>query len=59
MVLKIYASVWIVGLLAAGLFYLFGELTPLIQVVFGFLTLATIFIGILFVLPSVTREPQH
>jgi hypothetical protein len=59
MILKIYALVWIIGLLMAGLFYLLGELTPVIQIIFGFLTFGTLFMGILFVLPTVTKEQQH
>lgn len=52
MVVKIYALIWILGLLAAGLFYITGNLGPVMQVVFGFLTFGAIFMGIMGVLPT-------
>lgn len=51
MLVKIYAYTWIVGLAAAGLFYLTGNFTPIVEVVFGFLTFAAIFMGMISVLP--------
>jgi hypothetical protein len=52
MILKIYALVWFLGLLAAGVFYLTGNLGPVATVVFGFLTFGAIFMGMMGVLPS-------
>lgn len=52
MVLKIYISLWILGIAAAVTFYLTGNLTPFMKVVFGFLTFGTLFMGFLSVIPS-------
>lgn len=51
MIAKIYALIWILGLAAAGIFYLTGNLTPVIQIVFGFLTFGMIFMGMISILP--------
>ena len=51
MLLKIYGLIWVLGLLAVGVFYLSGNLNPLIQIVFGFLTFGAIFMGMIAVLP--------
>ena len=56
MILKIYALIWVLGILAAGIFYITGNLTPVLQVVFGFLTFGTVFMGIMGVLPAVTTH---
>jgi hypothetical protein len=53
MIVKIYAVVWVLGLMAAGICYLTGNLNPIVRIVFGFLTFGTIFMGMLSVLPSV------
>jgi hypothetical protein len=52
MMVKIYALIWVLGLLAAGLFYLTGNLGPIETVVFGFLTFGMIFMGMMGVLPG-------
>jgi hypothetical protein len=52
MIVKIYALIWVLGLLAAGVFYLSGNLGPVATIVFGFLTFGTIFMGMMGVLPS-------
>lgn len=52
MVAKIYFSLWIFGLMAAGILYLTGNLTPFMRVVFGFLTFGTLFMGFLSVIPT-------
>lgn len=52
MIVKIYALLWVLGLLAAGIFYLTGNLGPIATVVFGFLTFGMIFMGMMGVLPS-------
>ena len=36
MIIKLYTLIWLLGLMVAGIFYLTGNLTPLVQVVFGF-----------------------
>lgn len=59
MIVKIYALIWGLGIAVAGLFYLTGNLTPMIQVIFGFLTFGTVFMGMLSVLPLITHEEQH
>ena len=59
MIGKIYALIWVVGLVAAGICYLTGNLTPLMQVVFGFLTFAALYIGIISVIPgTVFHAPE-
>ena len=52
MVLKIYFSLWILGIIAAGIFYFTGNLTPFLKVLFGFLTFGTLFMGFLSVIPT-------
>ena len=56
MLLKIYALVWVIGLLAVGFVYFTGNLTPVMQIVFGFLTFGTIFMGMIAVLPFVSTH---
>lgn len=56
MIVKIYAMIWVLGILAAALLYLTGNLTPIVQVVFGFLTFGTVFMGMLSVLPAATSH---
>jgi hypothetical protein len=51
MALKIYGLIWAFGLLAAGVFYLTGNLDPVMTVVFGVLTFGTVFMGMLSLLP--------
>jgi hypothetical protein len=51
MIIKIYILIWVLGLAAAGIFYLTGNLTPLMQIVFGFLTFGMIFMGMISILP--------
>ena len=52
MIVKIYALLWVLGLLAAGIFYLSDNLDPIATVVFGFLTFGMVFMGMMGVLPS-------
>lgn len=52
MMIKIYAAIWILGLVAAGLFYLTGNLGPIATIFFGFLTFGMVFMGMMGVLPS-------
>jgi hypothetical protein len=53
MIVKIYGAMWALGLLAAGILYLTGNLTPVMEVVFGFLTFGALFMGLIAVLPVV------
>lgn len=48
---KIYFSLWILGIIAAGIFYWTGNLTPVMKVLFGFLTFGTLFMGFLSMIP--------
>ncbi len=51
MLIKIYGLIWVLGLVAAAFFYLTGNLTPTIQVLFGVLTFGAVFMGMISVLP--------
>ena len=51
MILKIYGSIWALGILAAGVLYLTGNFTPVVNVLFGFLSFGAIFMGMIAVLP--------
>lgn len=51
MLLKIYFLIFALGLLTAAVFYLTGNLSPMMQIVFGFLTVIAVFMGIIAVLP--------
>ena len=57
MIVKVYALIWVLGLSTAAILYFTGNLTPLVQVVFGFLTFGMIFMGMMSVLPAV--ETHH
>jgi hypothetical protein len=58
MIVKIYALIWALGILAVGVFYLTGYFTPVVAIVFGFLSFGAIFMGMMSVLPStVTHQP--
>jgi hypothetical protein len=52
MLTKIYAMIWVVVALIAAAFFLTGNFTPVVGVVFGFILFGMIFLGILSVLPS-------
>lgn len=59
---KIYFTVWALFLLALGVFYMTGILTPMIEVVFGFVFFGLIFMGMIGILPfhvSHHPEPRH
>jgi hypothetical protein len=59
MVIKIYVLLWVVGLVAAGVCYLTGNMTPLMQIVFGFLTFSMLYLGIISVIPgTVFHAPE-
>lgn len=52
MLLKGYFAMWVLGLIAAGIFYFTGNLTPVMKVLFGFFTFGAVFLGFLSVIPS-------
>jgi hypothetical protein len=58
MLVKLYWLMWVLGILAVALFYFTGNFTPVVAIVFGFLSFGAIFMGIIGVLPiSVTHPP--
>lgn len=57
--LKIYALVWVLGLMAVGAFYFTGNFTPVVSIVFGFLSFGAIFLGMIGVLPFAVTHPTH
>ena len=56
---KIYTLIWVLGILAAAGFYVTGNLTPVIAVVFGFLTFGAIFMGMMSILPATVVHQHH
>ncbi len=52
MLVKIYFLIWALGLFAAGALYLTGNFNQITSIVFGFLTLSAVFLGMVGVLPS-------
>lgn len=60
MIVKVYGLIWLVGILAAGILFLTGNFTPLVSVVFGFLSFGAIFMGMIGVLPTTEApHPKH
>ena len=60
MIVKLYWLMWLLGLLAAGLFYFTGNFTPTVAIIFGFLSFGAIFMGIIGVLPiSIHHHDPH
>lgn len=57
MVTKVYALIWAFGVLTAGVLYLTGNFTPVVKILFGFLSFGAIFLGMLAVLP-LTQVPH-
>ena len=51
MLVKLYGLMWILGGLAFGVLYLTGNFTPIVNVIFGFLSFGAIFMGMISVLP--------
>jgi hypothetical protein len=51
MVVKIYALVWVLGFLAVAFTYLTGNFSPVVNIIFGFLSFGAIFMGMIAVLP--------
>ena len=58
MIVKLYWLMWLLGIVAVGLFYFTGNFTPTVAIVFGFLSFGAIFMGIIGVLPiSISHPP--
>lgn len=51
MSVKFYLAMWAVGIFAVAAVYLAGLFTPVVAVVFGFMSFGAIFIGMMNVLP--------
>ena len=51
MVVKIYALIWAVGALAAGILFLTGNFNSYVNILFGILSFGAIFMGMIGVLP--------
>ena len=60
MIVKIYAAIWLLGILAVALAYIGGYFTPVVAIVFGFLSFGAVFMGMIGVLPiAVTHRPSE
>jgi hypothetical protein len=59
MMVKLYALVWLVGVVAVAATYVTGNMTPEVAVFFGFLSFGAVFMGIMGVLPSAVSEANH
>ncbi len=57
MIVKIYALIWAVGALAAGVMYLTGNFNSYVNILFGFLSFGAIFMGMIAVLPLTVTHP--
>ncbi|MBK6723344.1 MAG: hypothetical protein IPO41_11945 [Acidobacteria bacterium] len=51
MSVKAYFEMWALGIIAVGALYLAGLFTPVVAVVFGFMSFGAIFMGMMNVLP--------
>ena len=59
MMVKLYALVWLIGVVAVLATYLTGNMTAEAVVFFGFLSFGAVFMGIMGVLPSAVSEANH
>ena len=57
MVVKIYGLIWVLGAIVAGVLYLTGNFTPMVNILFGILSFGAIFMGMIAVLPL--TEAHH
>lgn len=58
MLVKLYWLMWLLGILAVGILYFTGFFTPMVAVLFGFISFGAIFMGIIGVLPiSISHPP--
>lgn len=56
MLTKVYFALWTLIVLAAIGFFVSGNLTPMVEVVFGFIAFGMVFMGIISVLPTSVHE---
>lgn len=56
MLTKVYFALWGLIVLAAIGFFVTGNLTPMVEVVFGFIAFGMVFMGIISVLPTSVHE---
>jgi len=57
MLVKLYWLMWLVGILAVVGLYFAGLFTPMMAIVFGFISFGAIFLGIIGVLPIAVSHP--
>ena len=54
---KLYWSLWSAVAVAALVIYLFGNLSPMVAVGFGFIAFGMVFMGMIGVLPTIVAHP--
>lgn len=59
MMVKGYAAVWLIGVFAVLATYLTGNMTPLVAVVFGFMSFGAVFMGMIGVLPTTVHHDEQ
>lgn len=59
MLVKLYGLTWVLGILAVGLFYITGNFTPIVSVVFGLLSEVAILMGMTNVLPTAIGDSSR
>ena len=52
MILKVYFSLWLIGIIAAVTLYLTGNLTPFLKVLFGLFTFGALAFGFISIIPA-------
>ena len=57
MLIKMYWTVWAVVAFAAAMFFVTGNFTALVGVVFGFILFGVVFMGMIGVLPAMVSHP--
>lgn len=56
---RFYGYLWILFAVSAGLFLLFGALSMVVVVVYGFIAFGLIFAGMMCVLPGIVAHPTE
>lgn len=59
MSVKLYLEMWALGIIAVLALYLAGLFTPVVAVVFGFLSFGAIFMGMMTVLPTAVHAEHE
>jgi tellurite resistance protein TehA-like permease len=59
MLTKIYFGLWALVGLAAAIVFLMGNMSPLVLVVFGFISFGLVFMGMMGVLPILVSHPAQ